>query len=156
MKTCRRTHFSLSAPTAAALLLAVAGAAQAASPQMRGFRGLMWGDPPAHLGSALEVARDGDVRCYQRERENLLFGDSGLRSVQYCFRHDKLFMVALDSLVEAGALRAEFERGYGPPDESRGLTLRWRSAGEPVSAEIVSRKANAPATLRLRSDNFAR
>jgi hypothetical protein len=156
MKTRRPTLFPLPAALAAALLLAAAGTAQAASPQMRGFRGLMWGDPPSHLGNALEVARDGDVRCYRRERENLLFGDSELRAVQYCFRGDRLFMVALDALVDARALRAEFERGYGPPDESRGLTLRWRSAGQPVSAEIVSRAADAPATLRLRSDNFAR
>lgn len=140
---------------AAALLLGVLMPLNAAALQMRGFRGLLWGDPPAHLGAAQMVAREGNVQCYRRERENLLFGDSELRSVLYCFHQDKLFLVAINSAVDLETLRAEFERGYGPPDTRTAVEARWGNGTAPVSAELVVPSAGAPASLRLKARDFA-
>jgi hypothetical protein len=142
---------------ATALLIGVlAPAAATATPlQMRGFRGLMWGDPPAYLGAAEVAQRDGEVQCYRRERENLLFGDSELRSVLYCFHRDKLFMVAIDALVDADTLRSEFERGYGPPDLSAPGRAHWGTPTAPVSAELVSSSEHPSALLRLQSRDFS-
>jgi len=155
MKTRIPSRSSLVASVAAALLLGAMWPADAQALQMRGFRGLMWGDPPAYLGEAELVGRDGDVQCYRRERENLLFGDSALRSVRYCFHQGKLFMVSIDSLVDPYTLGAEFERGYGPPDTRNGGTARWGKAADAVSAELVASAPGTPATLRLRAREYA-
>jgi len=144
MKTPRCLPKSFIVPLATALL-AAALPLQTQALQMRGFRGVMWGDSPAYLGAAELVAREGDVDCYQRERENLLFGDSELRALRYCFRHDRLFMVILEPASRGPALRAEFERGYGAPNKLQGDIALWDAAGESVVAEIT------PTALRLQA-----
>jgi len=150
MKTHRTSKSPLFASMAAALLLGVMGPANAASLQMRGFRGLMWGDPPAHLGAAHLVSTEAGVQCFERERENLLFGDATLQSVRYCFQDGALFLVRLSAAGSGAALRSEFERGYGAPEpRSTGALLRWGDAWGAASAEL-SRSASG-ALLQLRS-----
>lgn len=122
---------------------------------MRGFRGLLWGDPPAHLGPAELVQREGEVRCYRRLQENLLFGDNALRTVHWCFHRDRLFQVQIEAHTDLDSLRAEFERGYGPPDERSPVTARWGDAQAAVSAELAASAPGAPARLRLQAREFA-
>jgi hypothetical protein len=152
---CAPTSRLASVVAAAVLLLCTLADAHAAPPQMRGFRGLMWGDPPAHLGTAELVARDGNVQCYRRQRENLLFGDAALRSVLYCFHQDRLFLAVLDSTVDVATLSAEFEQGYGPPDTRTAVEVHWGDGTSAVSAEVVRPSASAPASLRLRAKAYA-
>lgn len=116
---------------------------------MRGFRGLMWGDPPAHLGVARLVSREGDMQCFERERENLLFGDAALQSVRYCFRQEGLVLVQLAAAGDGAALRHEFERGYGAPAQRSGTLLQWGNEWDAVSAEFSP--SGSGALLRLRA-----
>jgi hypothetical protein len=155
MKSLRTSRLSLLVPLATALMCALAPL-QSQALQMRGFRGLMWGDPPAHLGSAALITRDGEVQCYQRERENLLFGDTELRAVRYCFHRERLFMVVLEPVNGIAALRAEFERGYGAPDKVSGSAVQWGLGSDSISAEIAAPAAGTPASLRLLAREFSR
>jgi hypothetical protein len=139
-----------------ALALVLCGLAplQAQALQMRGFRGLMWGDPPAHLGGATLEETAGPVRCYRREGDNLLFGDTELRAVRYCFHRDRLFRVVLEPLRGAAPLRAEFERGYGAPDQVGGGVAQWGGRADPLRAELDPGRAGTPPSLRLTARAF--
>lgn len=141
MKPRHRTAARLFA--AFVLGLAVAGANAF---ELRGFRGVAWGEGADALGAAVATHNDGDVTCYQRETENLLFGDSALNGVRYCFYQDRLFMVALDAAVDAKTLSAEFERTYGRPDAHQGLAASWGNKTSGSHAELV---ANGKTAARL-------
>ncbi len=117
--------------------------------ELRGFRGLMWGDTPEYLGAAQVVHDDGAVACYQREEENLLFGDSPLKAVRYCFRQGHFFLVTLEAAVGAEQLAAEFQGGYGRPDLSGPGYARWGQSGAPLVAEVLTPAPGGPASLRL-------
>lgn len=121
---------------AAACLVLGASAAQAF--QLQGFRGLAWGDAAGRLGESRLVAQEGDVACYQRRHENLLFGDSTLTSVRYCFVHDRLFMVTLAAAVDAKALTRQVARTYGQPDAQRGPAAVWGVPASGSYAELVA------------------
>lgn len=149
MKTHRTSKSPLFASMAAALLLGALGPADAASLQMRGFRGLLWGDPPAHLGPARLVSTEGAVQCFERERENLLFGDAALLSVRYCFQHEGLFLVQLTATGSGAALRDEFERGYGAPELRTAALLHWGDAWGAASAELS--RSGSGTLLQLRA-----
>lgn len=140
MTSSRHTLASLSA----ALVLGLTAVAANAF-ELRGFRGVAWGDGVDALAAAVATHRDGDVTCYQRETENLLFGDSPLAGVRYCFHRDRLFMVTIDG-VDARSLSAEFRRTYGRPDAQQGTTESWGTAASGTHAELV---ANAKAAARL-------
>jgi len=143
MKSRHRTAVRLSA----ALVLGLA-AVGANALELRGFRGVAWGEGADALGAAIATHQDGDVTCYQRETENLLFGDSALTGVRYCFHQDRLFMVALDAAVDARTLSAEFQRTYGRPDAHQGLAASWGSKTSGTHAELVARgKTMARLTL---------
>lgn len=137
MSTRLRTIAKLSAATA--LGLAALGA-QAF--ELRGFRGVAWGEGAEALGEARAVQVQGDVSCYQRERENLMFGDSALHGVQYCFHQDRLFMVRLDAAVSQKALIAEFQRTYGPPTSRAGLSVAWGGPTSGAQAELAPAAGN--------------
>lgn len=141
MKPRHRTTAQLSA----ALVLGLA-AIGANALELRGFRGVTWGEGANALGTAVATQSDGDVTCYRRETENLLFGDSALNGVRYCFHQDRLFMVALDAAVDAKALSAEFQRAYGRPDARQGLAASWGNKTSGTHAELV---ANGKTTARL-------
>lgn len=126
---------SLRVFAAACLVLGTAGA-QAF--QLQGFRGMAWGDAAARLGESSLVAREGDVACYQRQHENMLFGDSALKSVRYCFHQDRLFMVTLSAAVNAKALARQVERTYGQPDTQRGPAAVWGAPAAGSWAELVA------------------
>ncbi|HET7795577.1 MAG TPA: hypothetical protein VFL64_19475 [Rhizobacter sp.] len=114
--------------------------------ELRGFRGVSWGEGAEALGEAHAVHKQGEVTCYQRDRENLVFGDSALQGVQYCFHQDRLFMVVLDAAVSQKALIAEFQRTYGAPTSRMGQSVAWGGPASGTQAELAPRAAN---TARL-------
>lgn len=128
------------------LVLAAVGAAQAF--QLRGFRGVEWGAEVERLGAdATVVSREGELTCYQRAHENLLFGDTELKAVHYCFVNDRLTVVRLDAAVGAKALAAELQRAYGRPDARRGLNATWGRKASDARAELVAQGDRAQLTL---------
>jgi len=141
----------------AATLLLVTSLPAHASVQLRGFRGLMWGDPSAHLGAAERISSDGAVQCYRRTNENLLFGDSPLQGVRYCFHRDQLFMVLVDAAVDAATLQAEFQRGYGAPDTASASFARWGGPQAPLQVELNPTRSQSAggATLRIVASAYA-
>lgn len=132
MTTLRTTAARLIAATSLAL-----AALGAQAIELRGFRGVAWGDDASRLGAATLVYRHGEVSCYQRAQENLLFGDSALTSVRYCFHEDRLFLVTLEAAATARALEAELARTYGRPDVRRGAVVAWdgRTSGARLTAQ---------------------
>jgi hypothetical protein len=121
-------------------LLAGAGFATTAAQalELRGFRGVPWGAGVDSLGVAQLAERSGDVSCYRRENENMLFGDSQLKDVRYCFHRDHLFMVTLDAQVSLDTLVQEFQSTYGPPDRRAAATTGWgdRSTSARVEMQV--------------------
>lgn len=132
-----------------ALLGLAVASLSASAVELRGFRGVMWGDDVAKLGKSELAYADGDVACYKRERENLLFGDAALQSVRYCFRQEGLVLVQLAAAGDGAALRHEFERGYGAPVQRSGTLLQWGNEWDAVSAEFSP--SGSGALLRLRA-----
>jgi hypothetical protein len=131
MKSPHSTFAKLSA--VACLGLAALGA-QAF--ELRGFRGVSWGEGAEALGAATPVNSLGDVTCYRRERENLVFGDSALSDVRYCFQQDSMVMVILDAAVEQKALIVEFQHTYGRPDARVGQTVSWGGRASRTQADL--------------------
>lgn len=143
---------SPAAPWIVALGLGLAATASNAF-ELRGFRGVDWGEAPQVLGVATVAHADGDVTCYQRERENLLLGDSALNDVRYCFHQNRLFMVALDAAVAQKALVAEFQRAYGRPSQRSGQAASWGGHASATRAELASQGPSA-ARLTLYSNQI--
>ena len=142
MKNTARTAARL---IALSLVLAAAGA-QAF--QLRGFRGVEWGEEAERLGpDATVVSREGELTCYQRANENLLFGDTELKAVHFCFVNDRLYSVRLEAAVGAKALAAELQRTYGRPDARRGLNATWGRKATDARAELVSLGEHSQLTL---------
>jgi hypothetical protein len=107
------------------------------------------------LGPAAVDHANGDVVCYKRERENMLFGDSPVNEVRYCFHQDRLFMVTLDSAVSLKAMITELQRTYGPPNARLHNTASWGSASSSARAELVSPPAGGPPSrLTIYSNRF--
>jgi hypothetical protein len=141
MKTARHASHPVSKLCIAAGLSLLALGASAL--ELRGFRGVMWGEGVEALGAAAVVAHtEGDVVCYQRERENLLFGDSALQGVRYCFHNDRFVMVALDAAVGPKALVAEFRRTYGRP-VLHANHASWGNKASGTRAELVAQGESA-------------
>ena len=115
--------------------------------ELRGFRGVSWGATSAQLGPANVVSSSGDVSCYKRERENMLFGDSPISEVRYCFHRDRMYMVAVDSPADSAALVAEFQRTYGPPHARQSKVVAWGGKSTPARAELVSSAAGRSASV---------
>jgi len=137
---------SLGLLIAAAVLSMPAGAVE-----LRGFRGFAWGTDVDSLGAAQQVSSEAGVRCYRRERENLLYGDSPLREVRYCFHDDRFFLVIVDSKVDAATLAAEFKGTYGPPADQTPARAVWGDASSRTRIEI----GGAPASMRIWSNEYA-
>ena len=111
--------------------------------ELRGFRGVAWGQGAEALGEAVVAHADGDLACYQRESESMLFGDSALNDVRYCFQHNRLVMVALDAAVDPKALALQFQRTYGRPDARKGQVASWGRRSTGARAELVAQGASA-------------
>lgn len=141
------------AKTAMLVLLGVA-AAGAAAGELRGFRGMAWGDSAERLGPAEKVQVSGDVTCYKRERENLMFGDSSLTEVRFCFNQDRLFMVTLDSDEGQEKLAAEFQGTYGPPSVRRAKLVAWGDRSARSHVEIVPTTSRGKSALMLVSSTY--
>jgi hypothetical protein len=124
----------------------------ASAVEMRGFRGVMWGDDVAKLGKSTLAYTDGDVSCYTRERENMLFGDSPLQEVRYCFHRNRLFMVALDTEVDQQTLLSEFQSSYGPPDARETALVSWGSGSTASRVDVVSPPAGGHALMLIYSN----
>jgi hypothetical protein len=115
--------------------------------ELRGFRGVSWGEGAEALGAATVAYAEGQVTCYQRERENLMFGDSALKGVRYCFHQDRLFMVAIDAAVDAKALTTEFQHTYGRPDARQAQTVSWGGKASGTRADVMASGAAARLTI---------
>jgi hypothetical protein len=140
---------------AVAALALSAVAAQAV--EMRGFRGILWGEPSVQLGAAEVVSQDGEVSCYRRERENLLFGDSEVSSVRYCFVQDQLFFVSIDSDSATPVLANEFGRTYGKPQVQKAGRLVWGGKAGASRAEWLPQlSGQRGSTLMIYSSQFDR
>jgi hypothetical protein len=123
--------------------------------ELRGFRGVSWGDGADSLGPASAEQAGGDVVCYRRERENMLFGERTVNQLRYCFHQDKLFMVSLDSAAGMTAMRAELQRTYGPPREWLNNTASWGNALSVARADLVSLSSGGSRSrLTIRSNQF--
>ncbi len=133
--TTRCTAF-LRTTLAVLALGAAASAAQAV--EMRGFRGVAWGDASVKLGEATLVSKAGELSCYQRGNENLLFGDSPVNSVRFCFKQDRLFFVAIESAQQATVLAEEFGRTYGKPSRSSASRSVWAAHRGQAQAEVLA------------------
>lgn len=135
-----------------ALLGLAVASLSASAVELRGFRGVMWGDDVAKLGKSELAYADGDVACYKRERENLLFGDSPLQEVRYCFHRNRLFMVALDTEVDQQTLSGEFQSSYGPPDAREASTVSWGNQLTASRVDVVSPAAGGHALMLIYSN----
>ena len=111
--------------------------------EMRGFRGVSWGEGAAALGEAHAVYSHGDTVCYRRARENMVFGQVALQAVQYCFQRDRLFMVIVDAAVEPKAVIAEFQSAYGSPQARAGQGVSWGGPTSGTRADLSPRTASA-------------
>jgi hypothetical protein len=136
-----------------ALLLSLV-AAGAGATELRGFRGIAWGDPSERLGPAEKVQVTGDVVCYRRERENLMFGDSTLTEVRFCFNRDRLFLVTLDSDEGQEKLAAEFQSTYGPPSVRRPKLVAWGNRGARSHVEIVATTTRGKSAVMMASGAY--
>jgi len=76
------------------LVLALSVGAFAFQNELEGFRGLMWGDPPAECMELVEKT-DG-VKRYVRLDEKLYLGDAKLSRILYHFKQDEFIFVSLD------------------------------------------------------------
>lgn len=123
---------------AAALMVGAMFAVGAQAFELRGFRGVHWGEGVEALRDAGPAQVDGDVACYQRERENLIFGDTELSGVRYCFHHDRLVMVMLEAPVAREAFSAEFQRTYGRPATHTARADVWGGVPSTTQAELVA------------------
>jgi hypothetical protein len=114
--------------------------------ELRGFRGVSWGEGAEALGAATVVQTVGDATCYLRERENMLFGDIALNAVRYCFHQDRLFVVMLDAPVPPKTFIADFARSYGAPNARRGQSASWGTKASGTRADLA---ASGDETARL-------
>jgi hypothetical protein len=135
----------LLATTSAALSLALV-VLDAQAFELRGFRGVHWGEGADALRGVTLMQRDGDVDCRQRETENLIFGDTHLTGVHYCFHRDRLVMVVLDAPVKRSTFSTEFQQTYGRPDAQLDGADTWGDASSTTRARLV---ALGPARSRL-------
>ena len=148
MNALHRTAFRFA--TVLALGLASLGA-QAF--EMRGFRGVSWGEGVESLGASQLVQTDGNVSCYRREAENLIFGDSPLQEVRYCFHRDQFFMVSLGAALSSKALAAEFRRAYGAPSSRQAKAAVWGNKSGSARAEVVA-TSQGGSSLALYSNQY--
>ncbi len=124
------------------------GTAGAAAFELRGFRGVEWGEGVQALGQARLSGAEAGVGCYQRERENLLFGDSALHAVRYCFQAGRLVLVILDAATDVHTLAQDLARTYGQPDLMRPQGVSWGTSRSNTRAEL-SRRGHGTARLTL-------
>jgi len=139
-----------------ALTLLAAGAlasAAAGAVELRGFRGVPWGAGADSLGVSQLAYTQGEVSCYRRERENMLYGDSAVKDIRYCFHQDRLFMVALDAEVDVETLVHEFEASYGPPDVRVPAKTSWGDRSTRARVEMVA-PAQGGASMLMYSNEY--
>ncbi len=140
---------------APAVVLAVlaASAISAQAIELRGFRGVPWGADVQSLGEARLVSVDGEVRCYRRERENMLYGDSPVKDIRFCFHRDRLFLVALDAAVDLDTLARDFQATYGPPAWRVPTKITWGDRSTRARVEMVA-PAEGGASMLMFSNEY--
>ena len=137
-----------------AMLSALAlGSVAAQAVELRGFRGVAWGSSVDGLGPASLAYQQGEVRCYRRERENMLYGDSPVKDIRYCFHHDHLFLVALEADVGVDELVHEFQSTYGAPDVSVPAKVTWGDHATRARVEM-STTAQGGASMLMYSNEY--
>jgi hypothetical protein len=96
--------------------------------ELRGFRGVHWGEGVDALRDVGPAQVDGDTE---------------LSRVRYCFHHDRLVMVMLDAPVARPAFAAEFQRTYGRPAVHTDRADVWGGVPSTTQAELVAQGAQA-------------
>lgn len=142
------------APTTLVIAAALASGAVHAV-ELRGFRGVAWGAGVDSLGASSQLAStDGAVSCYRRERENMMYGDSRVTDIRFCFHDDHLFMVSVqaDSTVEM--LANEFQSTYGPPDVRAPIKTAWGDRSSATRVEIVASAQGPGASMLMYSGKY--
>lgn len=132
-----------------------AALASASSPavELRGFRGVPWGADVSSLGPAPRLAlSNGDVSCYRREHENMLYGEVPLTDVRYCFHRGHLYLVAVDADAPLDTLRSEFQSTYGPPDQREPSKWVWGSSSTASRVELQAPAQGAASMLMYSSE----
>jgi hypothetical protein len=122
----------------AVLTFSAFASSSAGAIELRGFRGVPWGAGVESLGASQLAYRSGEVSCYRRDRENMLYGDSAVKDIRYCFNQDRLFMVALDADVALDVLVREFETTYGPADWRVPAKTSWGDHATRARVEMVA------------------
>lgn len=149
-----KTHASDLAKAAASLCLGIAGVAAHAT-ELQGFRGVSWGEDAERLGAAKQVYAQGEMRCYRRERENMMFGDSPLKDVRYCFQQDRLFLVMIEANAKRDDLVSQFQRTYGPPEARSATMVAWGRKAAGTHVEMMSAPGSQHTLLRIYSKEYA-
>lgn len=132
--------------------LAACGAASAV--ELVGFRGVPWGAQLESVEPAQVVSAQGEDRCYKREHENMLWGQSPLSDVRFCFHRGRFYMAVLESRTDVRTLASEFTAMYGAPTTEDRTRAVWGSRNGGARVEIVAPAPGAPATMRLLSNEF--
>jgi hypothetical protein len=136
------------------MALGLAACAGAAGVELVGFRGVPWGAEPDSVEPAQLVSAQGEYRCYKRERENLLWGDSPLSEVRFCFHRDRFYMAVLESKTDVDTLASDFKSMYGAPTMEAPTRVEWGNRYGAARAEISAAAPGGAATLRLTSNEF--
>lgn len=132
------------------LCLGTAGLS-AAAVELKGFRGISWGEESDALGPAKLAQVDGDVRCYHRVRENMLFGDATLSEVRYCFNRNQLFMVTLEAAATPESLVAELRGTYGVPTLRSAGFVQWGGKTAQTRVELLAAPKSGRTTMHIYS-----
>ncbi len=137
-----------------ATVLTLGACASAGAVDLVGFRGVPWGAQPDSVEPAELVSAQGEQRCYRRERENMLWGESPLSAVTFCFHRDRFYMAVVESKTDVQTLSAEFKSMYGAPSMAAPTRVVWGSRNGIARAEIVAPMPGGTATMRLTSNEF--
>lgn len=134
--------------------LGLAACAGAGAVELVGFRGVPWGAEPDSVEPAQLVSAQGEYRCYKRERENMLWGESPLSEVRFCFHRDRFYMAVLESKTDVHTLATEFKSMYGAPTAEAPTRVQWGNGYGAARAEIFAAGPDGTATMRLTSNEF--
>jgi hypothetical protein len=98
---------------------------------INGFRGMLWGDPPAKLGGAHLLENDGVLTVYDRSSDRLEVGDAQVKHIVYYFYRDQLESVIIKykGINNFYALQRSLNATYGTaePSNQAPQAYVWRS-----------------------------
>lgn len=121
--------------------------------ELRGFRTAAWGSSVDTLGPSHLVFSSGAVSCYRRELENMLYGESPVKDIQYCYYQDQLFLVAMDTAVDLDTLMQREVASSGAPDWSVPGKATWGDRSTRARVEVTAPQRGS-ASMLMYSNQF--